>query len=231
MHRIVLVVSVLLSCSACAAERNDRIGRDVEDTVAWERGQSTCAREQSAPYGAACSCASDCMSDLECIPEIPTGFPRNACLKLCINDGKCPVAAQCIAGFCLPTCATSADCREGQRCSLSTCMPGCQKDEQCLTGHCNRDSGLCSQNEEAGRKGMLEPCRRSDECRSGFCSNAGRCLSTCSTDRAACPDDAVCVSVGRGVDGMCSFECQRSEDCDGLACESQRDGSQTCATP
>jgi hypothetical protein len=229
----IVCAGLCFALMACESDREQPTGSPM-DLVAWEPGiepQTPCSgKRHSVEHGDECSCAEECKDGAICVPERAGGPPGHACLRTCVSQSDCPAGNKCGVGLCRPSCTNSSDCREGQRCSGGTCLTGCSTDRQCKSGHCNIDRGACDDGEGRRLKGLLEVCFQSEECKSGLCSaDSGRCLSFCATDRPACPGDAICISLQRGVDGICLPPCTTDTDCGDLHCEDWPSGELTCS--
>lgn len=206
-----------------------------EDWVCASPRARLCGQEvlELSEVGQRCECDAECAdpNHVTCLTERQSGFPGGVCARSCTSETDCGGGFGCPDwGFCAERCETEQDCSVPSVCLNQHCLHMCQQDEDCDGGECNLYSGKCEPDPGPSRAGFWAPCSVGEECRSGTCSN-GSCVASCSTERNACPEGAVCIP-SNGTLGVCAVECEVPEDCPtgaGLGClPLQEGGPQYC---
>jgi len=175
---------------------------------------AACGTPGASTDGLGCTCDSDCQTGAICIDESAFGQPQGFCYRECTADNPCGPGASCdptaAAPICETNCAGPADCPPGRVCSGGTCYPTCAADSDCRSGHCDRDTALCSDGTPRTGDPLWSPCLHSEDCASGNCEpTSNRCITNCQLSRPVhCPTGAVCVETRSGDDlGLCLYPC------------------------
>ncbi len=180
-----------------------------------------------------CETDDDCMkgsftaADVKCIHSFSYyKFKDGTCMRL-TNNATCPDGTKPVAeldgaqGYlCALECSAVSPCqREGHYCSndvLGVCLPHCEQNEDCNTGSECTAANKCVKIPES----LGGPCGADSECEGEYswCNYwslpGGYCTQDCfDNDDSVCPDNSICVTVGRRNREMCLASCNSDSAC------------------